>query len=501
MVARGGPEEGCGSAGACDTFAMEVAYSGAVVGPGGLLAVPVADCSVTPAEFFARFVATRTPALIRGHFADKQWLLSRDWSLDWFDSVAPAAEIKVEVRKDSAAGFGEGREVCMNVRELCRQLRAGKETLYMTTQDLEYDSDGRPRVVGSPVTLLTDHFPLRPALAGHLVPANINLWVGASRDGASSGLHHDFHDNFYCLLRGKKRFRLLSPADTPLLRAVGSITRVHPNGRIEYEGEPVNADGSCVGADVAMEASERQLRAARDLEFAQSSADPSDPASMERLRAAEAAMEAAMDEMLMAEEGSFSSEEDEPGGGLTDWEHEDVEVDDDEAAAAMASLLDQAASRSKRARSDDPADSVPAAKHPKFAPDSLPAAQPPPKNFSKINLDFSPLPSGVSMLEVEVHAGDILYLPCGWFHEVTSFNSPIPATGAPPSSSPTASACLLGHQQTLDLLRAAERSGDRGVAYHAAFNFWFHPPTTSDFASPYSSSFWERDWCSAVRGE
>ena len=34
-----------------------------------------------------------------------------------------------------------------------------------------------------------------------------------SAEGSSSGLHHDFHDNLYILLRGQKRFRLFSPAD------------------------------------------------------------------------------------------------------------------------------------------------------------------------------------------------------------------------------------------------------------------------------------------------
>ena len=37
----------------------------------------------------------------------------------------------------------------------------------------------------------------------------------ASAEGSTSGLHHDYHDNIYVLLRGHKTFRLYSPADAP----------------------------------------------------------------------------------------------------------------------------------------------------------------------------------------------------------------------------------------------------------------------------------------------
>lgn len=63
--------------------------------------------------------------------------------------------------------------------------------------------------MSAPLDKLKGDFPLRPALAGALVPQNVNLWMGHSKKGAgsSSGLHHDFHDNLYVLLRGKKTFR------------------------------------------------------------------------------------------------------------------------------------------------------------------------------------------------------------------------------------------------------------------------------------------------------
>ena len=63
-------------------------------------------------------------------------------------------------------------------------------------------------------------------LRSHVLPA-----------GASSGLHHDFHDNLYILLRGRKRFRLWSPDQAPQLYTHGRLRRIHCNGRIAYHGQ------------------------------------------------------------------------------------------------------------------------------------------------------------------------------------------------------------------------------------------------------------------------
>ena len=52
----------------------------------------------------------------------------------------------------------------------------------------------------------------------------------------------------------------------------------------------------------------------------------------------------------------------------------------------------------------------------------------------------------------------MLYLPCGWFHEVSS------------------------------------------VGYHCALNFWYHPPDAQSHARPYrKAGFWRRDWQRIMR--
>lgn len=69
--------------------------------------------------------------------------------------------------------------------------------------------------------------------------------------------------------------------------------------------------------------------------------------------------------------------------------------------------------------------------------------------------------SKVRQLDVTLNEGEMLYLPCGWFHEVTSMNMP------------------------------GRSSGDD---FHLAVNYWFHPPDGESFEQPYNDDFWPESW-------
>ena len=56
--------------------------------------------------------------------------------------------------------------------------------------------------------------------------------------------------------------------------------------------------------------------------------------------------------------------------------------------------------------------------------------------------------------------GDALYLPCGYWHEVSS-------------------------------------SG----GLHAALNYWLHPPDAKHFDHPYTDTFWADDWARRKRDD
>jgi hypothetical protein len=101
---------------------------------------------------------------------------------------------------------------------------------------------------------------------GQLIPQNINLWMGNSTIPSTSGLHHDYHDNLYILMRGNKSIDLYSFEDIASLYTVGDLERVHPNGRINYRGQPTRADGSHVLSEKALAASSAVQCAAAKLD-------------------------------------------------------------------------------------------------------------------------------------------------------------------------------------------------------------------------------------------
>ena len=110
--------------------------------------------------------------------------------------------------RDSAGGsYGlGGPKQAISFGTFLDRMASGDETLYLTTQPVAAGADGHPELLGQPLLELQGDLVLRPQLAGQLVPQQINLWMGAAGpSGASSGLHHDFHDNLYVLLRWEGR--------------------------------------------------------------------------------------------------------------------------------------------------------------------------------------------------------------------------------------------------------------------------------------------------------
>jgi hypothetical protein len=99
--------------------------------------------------------------------------------------------------------------------------------------------------LGNPIlttTSLASDFPPVPSLLKTLCPSEYNLWFGNSRKEISSGLHHDFHDNLYILIRGRKKFRLFSPRCAELIGVSQPIHHIHENGLITYTPH-IRSDG------------------------------------------------------------------------------------------------------------------------------------------------------------------------------------------------------------------------------------------------------------------
>lgn len=274
--------------------------------------------------------------------------------------------------------------------------------------------------------------PLTPSLFPTLVPQQINLWMGRCNpqkralsldktkedwglgryvpNGQSSGLHHDHADNLYVLLSGRKRFTIFPPSCGRRLATVGTIRKVYDSGVIDYEHDD-NAP------------SWRHIR----------------------------------------DDGALETE-------VLRWKLENSEPADEAEIAAEEERLERV-DKEKRDTQGQGQQSHP-------APKPLPT----PPSFSKIppallHLDefddpikqelqgfrdtTYPEVSAMPKLTVWLEKGDMLYLPAGWFHEVSSFGG-------------------------------TDTSEDNNI--HVAVNYWFAPPTTASFEAPYRDAYWISDY-------
>ena len=241
---------------------------GGVISGGGGFVERKHWTDLDPEEFF-EYVKSRRPLVIstegvtdgplgvlfglKGESA--RWALPGEKGMQaMMESEAARCEVVVERRADSSSFFGQSDDTAREKRsfgQFCNELLMGNELSYLTTQALE-DNDGCPKSLAADYVfqLLSGSETLRPKLIGNLIPVQYNMWLGRSSSGSSSGLHHDFHDNIYVLLRGQKEFRLFSPRCLDILAPVGvenGRAKLHSNGLITYvsglrkDGAPTTA--------------------------------------------------------------------------------------------------------------------------------------------------------------------------------------------------------------------------------------------------------------------
>jgi len=365
-------------------------------------------------RLFREFVARRKPVVLKGLVCGDLAAVA-SWSDGFLAEHVGDETVQVEVRDvDSGEGFGKGKKRKMAFREFVSKLQEGDESMYLTTQ--ETASDGT--LLTTPLAQLRkkvpDAFPLRPKLMGNLVPAAINLWMGHSRSGTSSGLHHDFHDNLYILIRGKKKFKLFSPADAAFMYTAGQISHVHENGRINYEGGETKPDGSSIEVERQLASAKARVEAEDELAAAEEAEQKSEPGAKQRREKAEERL----DDLLLAQLNG-----------------NDFDIRDDYAESEEEGESEP--DRKKRRKEE-------------VLPQSFSKVQ----STSNVERDF-PLFKKARSMDVVLEANEMLFLPCGWFHEVTSISS-------------------------------------KEASQHLALNFWFHPPDQyKDVRKPYQDHIWE----------
>ena len=396
--------------------------------------LPRVSPSISPREFFERFVATRQPCIITAHLQDPEWK-GHLWSDLFLAEHAGDQNVQVE-RKGTDGNFGKGnRRLEMPFRTF---LRSSDQSLYMTTQY----SDQPSRLEDfchPPLNCLLDSFPSRPALMGNLVPKQVNLWMGSS-NGSSSGLHFDYHDNLYVLLRGQKTFKLFSPKDVDHLYVNGKVHNVHSNGLITFAPD-IRSDGASKDEVIKWKISklEALIEVLRE--------DGQD------IKKEEIQLENLFDAVLS---GSLQN----PGFAAGD----DTCSEEDVALSEDWNVIDDFDEMNKN---DDFSDDVESSEESGLKPEPPSFSQISPSQLrdftmrSKVSDSF-PLLAKATSITVNLSFGEMLYMPASWFHEVQS-----------------------------------DHKGEESS--HMAMNYWFYPPSIvpghkAEFSAPYEDSFWEENW-------
>jgi len=339
--------------------------------------------TLTPEAFHDKFVAKRTPCVLENGTSS---LLGTDCTGPWSPErllklCDPETPVEVEVRETGMYGqsdVADRQRVALS--HFVETLPS--EKMYMTTQKLDESADGAPLHLGGPLAMAIAKNALRPALMGNCVPSQVNVWCGHAKKPSKTPLHHDYHDNLYCLLSGAKTFYIFPPtADI----ATQGKKRLFSNGLISYE-PGIREDGApkhCVAA------------------WKQGAIE-------EEVAECEAALEQCSD------------------ADRDKWEKK-LQV----AESVLDGLLDAALDTQRR--------------KPKRRKHCLAPCGP--LHFAQKSAEEIGNPC-----TIELHPGDVLYLPASYFHEV--------------------------------------HSESRG-AFHLALNLWFHPPRiNSPFDQPYEDDFW-----------
>jgi hypothetical protein len=356
-------------------------------------------------DFFSKFIAARKPCVINGLDTTS----GHDNSLSPQDLVMLAGKeaVQVERRLSTRENFGQNRttsrQVLMKMEEFIDKLSGGDgDMFYLSTQQSPSDEE-YPSPFQVPCRQLLDAKKIKETLtlAGNLRLESCNLWMGSSLSGSSSGLHHDYQDNFYLLLQGKKQFRLYSPDTAQGMHTCGTIEKIHFNGVISYHDSETRADG--------MPMEDEGL-------FAEANGQGNHD-----------------------ENGDDEEEEEEfvVGKGF-DYHSSDEENDFDDSGSDDFEKLE---GKGEGGGLDD---------------DSAGKPEDRPNNFCRRDVPDS---EGYRECIITLKAGEMLYLPAGWFHCVTSFST--------------------STQQEDDSTKSGQ--------VHMALNYWYHPPDQlTDFEKPYT---------------
>ena len=449
------------------------------------------ECEENPNSFREEIINTRTPCKLIGGFKETEFECLSSWSNAYLREKCreETETVIVEVKEDDddveedkeeegeerRSEFGKGTRERMQFADFMTAFERGDHSKYLSASNGErFDKrDGRPEILSVPLKSLVNPFmlfgnelrrkqwsnekrerdltaldgegkvPLRPKLMGWSAVSTVNMWMGrGTRGETSSGLHHDFHDNLYVLARGFKRFELYAPSECEKMYLKGRATRVCENGMICYDDETPSYGKDFDAAKERVEREQKRLEKQWAIERGE--------VKKEKEKKEEEEEEEEDDEDFEFDEDTFVDDYVDSDEGEEEEEEEEEEEKDKTANNKRQKTYERGKKR---------------------------ASKPLPKSFSTVdrsNLDRFPKFKQAKKLTCELKAGEMLYLPAGWFHEVFSSEKNVFQT-------------------------------KEGYEGHMALNYWFQPHSKEgvEVEGPHGVSLetppsrrmiWERDF-------
>ncbi|KAI0697771.1 Clavaminate synthase-like protein [Cytidiella melzeri] len=432
--------------------------------------------TVTAEDSFKTFISKRQPVVIKG-LPDDESFKARSWTdLNYLAEKAGDSEVLIEPMHPESHQFGTNvQRLTVSFREFLLSLqREEGPHHYLTTQYADLDSDELEQTaLPPPADALAGEYPHVPRIMGNVCLQQVNLWLGRSTEGSTSGLHHDFHDNLYCLLRGRKRFVLYPPSEIKNLYPYGTLDALHENGLISYADAPVRSDGLPVR--VALKARVKAIE--QKLSFIPRGKGKGKQDTKER-KALMKAHDEALDELaqytLEAVDGiDVEDEIDDFDALMADMGGEDSDGLDDE-VENTSKINAESEDEEENDEDEDEETGEGGIQNDEAAEGGEPSSfSRVPTAFVHHHLDLPTTaiaPPSASMHDfpllqktpppfvVDLNAGEMLYLPASWWHEVTS---------------------------------SSGTNDDEAI--HMAFNYWFYPPDNLDsYEEPYKDTLvWE----------
>ncbi|GAW80990.1 cupin-like protein [Plasmodium gonderi] len=195
--------------------------------------------SISPEQFYMNYILKRKPCLL-----SSEYVIKNECNIDIKYLKENVENVHVELEQKISNSFGIGEKKKMKFHDFLSLIEAGNTDYYLNTQYIK-ENAYYPSDLCNPVTMhMINFLPKKLDIMGNLEIYQYNVWLGNNTDeDLKTFLHHDYHDNIYVLLKGRKVFRIYSPNFAHHLKTNGTIYRVYNNGLITYSPF-IRSDGS-----------------------------------------------------------------------------------------------------------------------------------------------------------------------------------------------------------------------------------------------------------------